>query len=82
MTLSDLKDQLDASQCGVEAQTITLIIACIEGGTTAGKAIVKAVSELGIPKRYVGMTLNNNRGPSAERYRWFKGGNGLYNLHE
>lgn len=82
MTLSDLNDYLVARQCGVESQTIALVTACIDDGIMTGKEIVKAVSDLGISKQYVGFTLSKNCGRSSERYRWFKDTEGLYNLHE
>ena len=82
MTLRDLKNELDALQCGVEAQTIALVTACIDDGITAGKEIAKTICDLGIPKQYVGMTLAKNCGPSSERHGWFKDSDGAYNLYE
>ena len=80
MTLADLRDRLDAAECGKHDQVIVLIEACLSEKSRPGREIVRTVSALGFDKRHVGIQLQRHTGLNVERHRWFKDTAGRYHL--
>lgn len=81
MNLTSLHDDLLLNGCKQDAQVLTLITACIEGGTDTGPEIIAAIASLGINRQYAGLLLAKNTGRFPARHRWFRDESGHYQLH-
>lgn len=73
--------QRHVSGCNEADQVIALITVCIEDRTTAGPAILSAVTELGFNQKYVGIQISKNTGRHPVRSRWARTVEGQFRLH-